>query len=121
MRMTRLRQALILLLSLTFAAGVASAEGNPVVAPRDAHMKRYGSGWECDRGYREVDNACAVIEVPANALLGSRGRDWECARGFRRVDQSCVAVKIPPNAYLDTHGPGWRCDRGYRQVDQSCV
>jgi hypothetical protein len=35
--------------------------------PENASPNHYGSGWECDRGYREADGICNVVKVPANA------------------------------------------------------
>ena len=50
-----------------------TASSSPVFAqvrsddmPKNASPNRYGSGWTCDRGYREVDGLCNVVKVPAN-------------------------------------------------------
>ena len=115
---------LIALLALASWPGVAATQDDPAkAAPLNAHMKRYGGGWECDRGYREVNAACAAVEVPANAHLAdsSYGRGWECDRGYRRVNETCELVEVPPNAFLRSNGRDWECDRGHQNVDQSCV
>ena len=74
----RLLVAAVALASWPSAA--AAQESAAGMAPTNAHAKRYGRGWDCDRGYQSVDGSCATIEVPPNAFLKSNGRDWECAR-----------------------------------------
>jgi hypothetical protein len=41
--------------------------------PANAHANRYSDGWKCDRGYREIDRVCEMIEIPANAFLSATG------------------------------------------------
>src|SRR5579863_7930499 len=91
--------------------------------PAHSHASIYGSGWECSRGYRRVDEACVAIEVPANAYLNSSGGDWTCERGYRQVDKACLMLKVPPAAHADEDqfGRGWECDRGYREAHGSCL
>jgi len=50
----------ILLTLLGAVPGLMYAQGGSVEMPDNAHAKSYGSGWECDKGYREVDEACLV-------------------------------------------------------------
>ena len=51
LRRTGFCQFLIVFLALTAWPGVAaSQDDSSKVAPQNAHTKRYGSGWECDRG-----------------------------------------------------------------------
>src|SRR3989304_2205386 len=114
-------RTLFFLTVLTLAPGVASAQGEPIAQSPHAHAKPSGSGWECDRGYREVDQLCVAIQVPPHAFLNSRGDGWECDRGYREANAACVIVEVPPNARLDFGGRGWECDRGYQKIDQSCV
>ena len=85
--------------------------------------KSYGLGWECNRGYLEVDKTCRFVKVPSNAYLNSRGDGWKCDRGHRKVKEICVAIKVPSNGYLNdsSYGSDWKCDRGYRAVDGICV
>jgi hypothetical protein len=103
---------------LLFAKDALSAE-----VPANAHGQRYGSGWECDPGYRKAKQACAAVRVPANAYPTdtSYGTGWECSRGYQEVDKACVFIKVPPNAYLGASGDRWKCDRGYRLTDKACV
>ena len=84
-------------------------------------MKRYGGGWECDRGYQSVRRSCVAIAVPTNAYLDSSGRGWHCSRGYREDNGACAKVEVPPHAFLGSRGSEWKCDRGYRRADQSCV
>jgi hypothetical protein len=119
---------LVLLALLVTTSGVALAQDGTVEIPENAHAKSYGSGWECDQGYRDFNDACKAVQVPASAYSSSAsssyGRGWECDHGYRAVDEACVAVKVPANGYLtadSAFGPGWQCDRAYRAVDKACV
>src|SRR4029077_12639432 len=101
------RQRLLSLAPLSLAASLLAASGSVSsqtdvrVLPVNAHTSRYGSGWECSRGFRRVEEACVAIKVPANAYLNSFGSDWDCNRGYRKVDQGCKAVKVPAGAHPD--------------------
>ncbi len=52
-------------------------------------------GWQCERGFRQSDQACVAVEVPPDAYLDASGKDWKCERGFSKTGRDCVAVKIP--------------------------
>jgi hypothetical protein len=70
---------LIALLALASWPGLAAAQDDSArAAPLNAHMKRYGGGWECDRGYQSVRRSCVAVAVPPNAYLDSSGRGWHC-------------------------------------------
>jgi hypothetical protein len=114
---------LILLALLATAPGVVFAQVASIGMPENSHARSYGGGWECDRGYQAVDEACVAVKVPANAYPTnmSYGRGWECDHGFREVSGICTAVEVPSNAYLDPSGDRWQCDRGYRETDEACV
>lgn len=117
-------QLLIFLALLVAVPGHVLALGRSVEMPKNASATRYGSGWECDRGYREAKGACIAVKVPANAYPTDTpyGRAWECRRGYQETDEACVAIKVPSNAYLNaTARDGWTCDRGYRPLDGACV
>ena len=79
-----------ILVLLAIAPGVVFAQGSSGGIPKNAHARSYGSGWECDRGYREVNKACAAIEVPENAHLDHSGNDWDCNRPYRKRQDRCV-------------------------------
>ncbi len=128
--MSRLRRppvifilSLFVLAFLAAALGVVFAQSGSVRVPDNAHATGYGSGWKCDRGYRQVKGACAAVKVPANAFPtnSTYGSGWECSWGYRQVDKSCVAIKVPLNAYLNSFGDNWKCDRGYRAHREACV
>jgi len=108
------RQLPILVLAVALWPGIAAAQGDAATVPLNAEMTRHGSGWKCDRGYREVNAACAAVEVPPNAYLAdsSYGRGWECDRGHRQVNEGCTLVEVPPNGFLSFSGRDWECDRG---------
>src|SRR6185437_10502147 len=110
---------------LAASAGVSSQADEPV-SPLNVHASRFGSDWECSRGYRQVEEACAPIRVPANAYLDSSGNDWDCNRGYIKDNKGleCRAIEIPVNAHEsdeDRFGPGWECDRGYREISGRCA
>lgn len=116
----------LFLLSMVFAAVPYHVPANEVLGaiPENASSTKYGSGWLCDRGHREVSGKCIALNLPANAYptYESYGRGWECNRGYRKEGKTCVEVKIPQNAYLDSPaGHRWKCDRGYRAVNEACV
>jgi hypothetical protein len=86
--------------SVRLAAVVAlpstlSAQGS---IPANAH--RFETGWDCDRGFRQVGNACERVAVPANARIDTAGHRWECHRGYRQVANACEFIVIPVNAQL---------------------
>ena len=115
---------LVLLILLTPAHGIVFALDDSSRLPEHARAKSYGSGWECERGYRKDNMACAAIEVPANAYLSNTlyGSGWECGRGFREVNRACAAIVVPANAYPTNspYGNGWKCGRGYREDKEAC-
>ena len=114
---------LILIALLIAASGLVNAQVSLVDAPENASAKRYGAGWTCDRGYQEVDGACAAVKVPANAYPTNAlyGSAWKCSRGFRKANEACLPIVVPPNAYLKFSGDEWKCHRGYRTVDETCI
>jgi len=119
---TRSCRFLIALLALAFWPDVAATQADSAgAAPLNAHAKRYGGGWECDRGYRSVRRSCVAVEVPPNAYLDSLGHGWECNRGYREATGVCAKIEVPSNAFLNSNGSGWECHRGYRKVEQSCA
>lgn len=101
----------------------ASAQSNARQIPANAHAESFGSGWECNRGFTEVDGTCAPIQVPANAFLTTLkfGRGWDCMRGFRENRGACDALEIPANAYLNASGNGWKCLRGFLHTRDACT
>src|SRR5579862_8236458 len=109
-RRTSVLLASVLLLA---AAAAVSAEGDVKAPPSNAHTGRYGSGWECLRGFQRVGEACVAVKVPANAYLSASGSDWDCNRGYVKANQGCATVRVPVNAYQndEAFGRGWQCNR----------
>ena len=107
---------LVLVTLLPASSGKLSAQTDAPAMPENSYQKKYGFGWECNRGFKKKDNACIPIKVPENAHLSSHGSDWKCKRGFLKNDDICKAVIVPANAYLvdARYGMGWKCERGYR-------
>ena len=120
-RQARAHRGLVLLLCLSLMPAVASAQADVAEVPENAHVKRYGVGWECDWGYRTAAQSCEAITVPAHAHLDAFGGRWECDRGYRKVNEACASVEVPPHAFLNSSGHGWQCDRGYRRVAERCA
>ena len=121
---TLLIHPLILLALQSAAAAVALAQGDSAEIPENAHANSYGSGWQCDYGYRAVDEACVAVKVPENGYLAAAsayGPGWQCDRGYRAVDEACVAVTVPENAHIDLFGNGWECNPPYRKQQDGCT
>jgi hypothetical protein len=116
-------RALVFLAVLVSVPGVLIAKSRTVEIPENARAKHYGSGWECNRGYRAAGKRCVAVKAPANAYLNSFGDRWKFKRGYREVDAACAAVKVPANGYLADpfYELGWKCGRGYRPVEHACV
>ena len=119
----------LLIRVLTLSATVSSLSGNafaqegPLQVPANATARQYGSGWDCDQGYREHEGTCAVVGIPANAFPTHYpfGPGWECNRGYRAVDDVCVAIEVPENAHLNSAGDNWDCNRPYRRQASDCA
>ena len=115
--------ALILTFFLTTPVHVsASASDEP--PPENASLRLYGTGWQCNRGFKESDGACKALEVPVHAYVTDTtyGQGWSCRRGYQQKDQACVAIALPANAYLRANrGDSWKCERGYRNGNGGCV
>lgn len=77
---------------LVTAPGDAAAQSNAAGIPKNAHAKEFGSGWLCNRGYREVKGACSAIKVPANAHLDYTGNGWECSQPFQKQKSGCALL-----------------------------
>ena len=117
---------MVIALLLGSIAGIAAAAAETAASRPPANAlateTSYGRGWECRRGYREINETCIAIAVPKNAYLNSSGVRWECERGFREVDETCVAIDVPRNAYLteSNFGSGWKCERGFQVEGEAC-
>ena len=111
------------LLSMFLTLNFAHSAKAQTPIPTNAHRDMGGSGWECNRGYRQAGSACVVIEVPANARLEPiLGHTWECSRGYRQAGSTCAVVEVPANARLEPIlGHTWECSRGYRQAGSTCA
>ena len=103
------------------AVAASTAVPSDTQLPPHAVSRPWGSGWECQRGYRRAGERCVEVGVPPHALLGAFGHDWECERGYRREDERCVPVQVPKHAHLDITGHNWECQRGYRRAGERCV
>jgi phospholipid transport system substrate-binding protein len=57
----------ILLALLGIVPSLVFAQGGSVEVPENARANSFGNGWECDKGYREVDETCLIVLAFANA------------------------------------------------------
>ncbi|MEL7081125.1 MAG: hypothetical protein AAGK82_06910, partial [Pseudomonadota bacterium] len=66
------------------SATLAQAQDGVGLPPEDAQKRSYGSGWNCNLGFRVVDGNCVPLDVPENAFATGRsyGTGWACRRGF---------------------------------------
>ena len=98
----RTATCLALFWALSVLPYAALADDSLADVPENAHTKSYGTGWECDPGYREMGDHCAAVAVPANAFStnSSYGSGWDCNRGYIKGSDSCTAVSVPPHARL---------------------
>jgi len=114
----------VLVTTLAVFPGTVYTQTTAREIPANSHMQAYRDKWECDQGYREIDDSCVAVEVPANAYPtnSSHGQGWECNYGYKAADKGCVAIEIPANAYLySDRGDGWKCNRAYKKVGTTCV
>ena len=93
--------------------------------PQHAYLDPDATQWECERGYHQTEDGCAVIHVPHHAHLTDYafGKGWECEAGYLDAGSNCQPERVPPNAYpsYDPFGPGWVCKRGYLAQGESCI
>ena len=94
--------ALVVFAVLAVPAQLTLAQETKGAFPENATAKTYGSGWECDRGYRKIAGSCIAVALPTNAYLtdSSYGSGWACQHGYQSKQDACVAVALPANAYL---------------------
>jgi membrane protease subunit HflC len=115
--------ALICLAAFAVPAELALAQEGKGALPSNATAKTYGSGWECDRGYRKNAGSCIAVTLPVNAYLtdSNHGVGWACQHGFKQNDVNCLPVALPANAFLSGRsGDRWSCGRGFRQQKNYC-
>jgi hypothetical protein len=112
------------LLMLCALPGIAKPREGQLVVPENAYGNgsAYGKGWECSFGYKEKDDLCVAVEVPANGFISARGTDWSCSRGFREDSGECIEIIVPAGGYLtgSTAKTGWACERGYKETRETC-
>lgn len=106
-----------------FLSGHAIAKTASRSNPPNSRVDAYGSGWECNKGYREDKGGCVKVVLPPNAYLARRsyGRGWSCNWGYREDNDACKSVVVPKNASLDSSGTRWLRHRRYRRIDGTCV
>lgn len=97
--MTRLLSSLSIVVATLFWGWPQSS--NAQIIPQNAHVEKYGLGWECNRGYREVKGKCQEVRVPKYGYATGRSFDqgWDCLRGYIRNEERCVLVKVPAHAF----------------------
>lgn len=109
--------------AIAFPAVSMAADAPLSVIPENAHKESFGSGWQCDDGYRENKTACEPIVFPEYSYSTNRsyGKGWECLRGYDAIgEERCEKIDVPENGYLSAHGNRWRCLRGFVERANAC-
>ena len=60
--------------------------------PNNSHLKPYGTGWDCNRGYHQSGQKCEKVIVPENAGLNYLGNGWTCNKGYKPLNNACVPM-----------------------------
>jgi hypothetical protein len=65
-----------------------------IVVPANGYLADagYGPGWQCERGYRAVDETCVAVKVPENAHIDLFGSGWACNRPYRKQQDGCAPL-----------------------------
>jgi hypothetical protein len=84
--------SLIFLMLLAAVPGHVLARDPSVAMPEHVGAKRYGTGGECDRGYRAAREDCVPVKIPENADLDYSGTDWECNEPYRKRQGKCARI-----------------------------
>ena len=82
-----------LVLSLLAAPAYADVKLKGYNGPsflENATPRNYGSGWDCDRGYKVDGDLCKAVVIPANANLSDTGDRWQCKRGYLKRSNKCL-------------------------------
>ena len=81
---------MVFVVAFAVPAELALAQDGEAALPANATAKSYGSGWDCDKGYRKNDEACDAVMVPANAYptKSSYGAGWACQHGYKQSQDS---------------------------------
>src|SRR5690349_3296388 len=45
----------------------------PSPLPPNSHARDYGTGWDCNHGYRQDNRTCVRVQVPQNGYLDASG------------------------------------------------
>ena len=65
---SKLSTYLLIIFSLfAVTPGYVNAKNDVVDLPENATAKSYGTGWNCNVGYRKKNNACDAVIIPSNA------------------------------------------------------
>lgn len=102
------------------AVAASTAVPSDTKLPPHAVSRPWGSGWECQRGYRRAGERCVEVDVPSHAFLDYFGHAWQCDRGYQQEGERCVPVQVPEHAHLAYSGHNWACNDGYQRVDNTC-
>src|ERR1700741_537969 len=54
----------------------AQTQASISAIPDNARPRSYGTGWNCNRGFRESVGRCVAVTVPPNAYLSPDGSSW---------------------------------------------
>ena len=91
----------VLMFTSALGSGAFGQSAKPL--PANSEAGRFGSDWECKRGFRRQDDSCLEVKLPNHAFLANTtyGKGWECHYGYAEKGGQCIAVQLPANSYLD--------------------
>jgi len=69
----------------------------------------------CNYGFKEIDNKCLKVHVPANARYDDETKSFICYYRFKKVNNECIKVYVPDNAHYDDKTKTFICYHGYTE------
>ena len=68
-----------------------------ISVPENGKINVYGSGWDCQRGFKKSGDTCVKVDVPLNGKINVYGNGWDCQRGFKKIGSLCKKVVTTEN------------------------
>ena len=111
----------IIVISALFLAVSTPAFAQQISIPANGKINVYGTGWDCQRGFKKTGDSCTKVVVPANGKINVYGTGWDCQRGFKKSGDRCIKVDVPANGKINVYGTGWDCQRGFKKAGDNCI
>ena len=90
----------IIVISALFLAVSTPAFAQQISIPANGKINVYGTGWDCQRGFKKTGDSCTKVVVPANGKINVYGTGWDCQRGFKKSGDRCTKVDVPANGKI---------------------